>query len=434
MIIKNILKLFFGRVVLIIIQFASLLITNRLLGSEGRGTFASATTWATLFFTFFFLSINTMYLKECADNKGDKDDLKNGFFTFGILLSVASIVISILAYLFFNDNFIKLPLIIYLINIFTIPFMIIQSLSIAVYQSSGDFKKVNIATLFTSAFNLILIILSIFFVKFDVVVFSTISLISWCCCCLYCFVTCRFSFSWPGLNKLFYKKFVSDLSFLHINTIMTFLVSGLNIIIMHKYLSDNVVGQFFLANAIIGYLLILPASIQNVLITNLIDKTNVDRIRTTGTFFKVSVTGMALIVLVLFFFANIIILVLGGKSFANSGFYLQCLLPTVLFQIAGMIWSSLWSIKGYFKLVMKNSFLIVILSVVLNFILIRSMGVMGAIISINIITFLSMCVHIILAMREFKSVGISAHEIIPQKKDFVTVKESISLFRDKFRK
>ena len=86
------------------------------------------------------------------------------------------------------------------------------------------------------------------------------------------------------------------------------------------------------------------------------------------------------------------------------------------------------------KLVMKNSFLIVILSVVLNFILIRSMGVMGAIISINIITFLSMCVHIILAMREFKSVGISAHEIIPQKKDFVTVKENISLFRDKFRK
>ena len=153
MIVKNIIKLFVGRATLILIQFASLLVTNRLLGSEGRGTFASASTWATLFFTFFYLSINTMYIKEYADNKNNREDLKNGFFTFGLLLSMACIGMAVLAYIIFNSSFIRLPFDIYIINICTIPLMIIQVLAISVYQSHGDFKKVNIENRLTEIEN-----------------------------------------------------------------------------------------------------------------------------------------------------------------------------------------------------------------------------------------------------------------------------------------
>ena len=417
-----------GRIVLIITQFILLFITNRLLGSEGRGLFVSATTWALCLFTFFYLSINTMYLKECADKKANKTDLKNGFFSFAVLLSIASIIMAVVFYLLMNEKFIKLPLNIYLINILAIPFMIIQSLSISVYQSDNDFKKVNIVVLFTSVCNLTLVILSVFFLKFNVIIFSIISLFSWFLCSLYCYFTCVFTFSLTAIKKLCYKKFIGNLSFLHINTIMTFLVSGFNILLMHKYISDNEIGQYFLANSITGYLLILPVSIQNVLMAHLINRSHEGKVRITGIFFKATFLSMIGIALFLFFFSGIIVLILGGKSFTHSGFYLKCLLASVIFQIAGIIWSSLWSIRGYFKIITKISFIIVALSVILNFILIQSMGVIGAIITSTIITFLSMCVHIFLAMKEFKSVGISVHEIIPRKKDIIFLKQNLNLF------
>lgn len=434
MVIRNILKLFAGRAMLIVIQLTSLLITNRLLGSEGRGTFASATTWATLFFTLFFLSINTMYLKEFADKKADRGELANGFFTFGVLLSFGGLAIAMLAYWLFNDSFIKLPLLVYVINLLTVPFMIIQSLSISVYQSTGEYRKLNIATLLTSLINLALILLSLLVIKFDVLVFSGISAFSWLCCGLYCFFTCRFRFSIPQMKKLFYRQFVSDLSYLHINTLMTFLVSSLNILIMHKYLSDEQVGHFFLASAVVGYLLILPMSIQNILITNLMNKSNEERVKTTGVFFKLSLLAMIVIVGILFFLANILVYVLGGDSFTESGLYLQYLLPTVLFQIAGVFWSSLWTLKGYFKLIMKVSIGIVALSVICNFIFIWQWGVMGAILCANIITCLSMGVHLILAMREYKKIGGSAYEIIPRRGDLQFVRENVRIILAKFRK
>jgi len=419
---------------LIIIQLTSLLITNRLLGSEGRGTFASATTWATLFFTLFFLSINTMYLKEFADQKADRKELANGFFTFGVLLSLGGLAIALLAYGAFNEAFIKLPFLIYVINVLTVPFMIIQSLSISVYQSTGEYRRLNIATLLTSLINLALILLSLLLVKFDVLVFSAISAFSWLCCGVYCFLTCRFRFSVPQMKKLFYRQFVSDLSYLHINTLMTFLVSSLNILIMHKYLSDEQVGQFFLASAVVGYLLILPMSIQNILITILMNKSNEDRVRTTGVFFKLSLLAMIVIVGILFFLANILVFVLGGHSFSDSGLYLQYLLPTVLFQVAGIFWSSLWTLKGYFKLIMKVSIGIVALSVICNFIFIRQWGVMGAILCANIITCLSMGVHLVLAIMEYRKIGRSAYEIIPRRSDLQIVRENVRMILARFRK
>jgi O-antigen/teichoic acid export membrane protein len=419
---------------LIVIQFVSLLITNRLLGSGGRGLFVSASTWAVFLFTFFYLSINTMYLKECAENKGNKEDLKNGFFSFAVLLSLVCMFIAIIIYLLFNSRFIQLPFNIYFINILTIPGMIFQSLALSVYQSDNDFKKVNIVTLFTAASNFIFILTAILFTHFNVLIFSVISLTSWSLCALYCYITCRFKFSRHALKMLFYRNFVNDISYLHINTIMSFLVSGFNIILMHKYVSDDEVGQFFLANSIIGYLLILPISIQNVLIANLINRTNIEKAKLTGYFYKATLFGMIIIGILLFLFSDLIVLILGGKTFIHSAFYLQCLIISAVFQIAGIMWSSLWNIRGYFKTITKLSILIVLLSILLNFILIKKMGVTGAVITSAVITFLSMCVHLILAMREYKKTGISRAEIFPHKNDFIFLKENLNRFKYRFRK
>jgi O-antigen/teichoic acid export membrane protein len=346
-----------------------------------------------------------------------------------VFLSIACIFCAILIYLLLNERFIKLPLNIYIINVLATPFMIIQSLSVAVFQSNNNFKKVNIVLLFTGVCNLALILFSFFFIQFNVTVFSIITLFSWFFCSLYCYFSCRFTFSIKAFKKLFYKKFTTDISFLHINTIMTFLISGFNILLMHKYISDNEVGQYFLASSITGYLLILPVSIQNVLMANLINKSHTEKVRITGYFFKATLLGMILIAILLFFLSNIIVFILGGKSFTHSAFYLQCLLVSVIFQIAGIIWSSLWSIRGYFKIITKISVVIVALSVILNFTLIKSMGVSGAIITSTIITFLSMCVHIFLAIKEYKSIGIHGYEIIPQKKDFIFFKQNLHLFK-----
>lgn len=426
--------MFLGRILLIIIQFASLLITNRLLGADGRGLFASAGTWSLFLFTVFYLSINVMYIKECADKKIERTDLKNGFFSFAILLSVVSIAVALLLYLFLNKGFIKLPWQIYVINILTIPFMIIQSLSVSVYQSENDFKKVNIIILFTAACSFLFIIISTFFLHFNVTVISVISLASWFLCSLYCYITCHFSFSLRALKTIFYRKFMVDLGFLHTNTIMTFLVSGFNILLMHKYISDSEVGQYFLANTITGYLLILPISIQNVLIADIIHKSHLEKVRATLNFFKAALLGMLVILVPIYFFSDLIIRLLGGKTFIHSAFYLQCLLVTVAFQVAGIIWSSLWNIRGYFKLITKVSFIVVAMSVILNFILIKSMGVEGAIITTLLITFLSMCVHIFLAIKECKKTGIPLLEFIPQKKDYLYLVHNLSILRSKFQK
>ena len=408
-----------------VLQFVNLIITNRMLGAEGRGLFASASTWALGFFTFFFLSINIIYLKKIADQKLDRAILKNGFFTLSVFMALISLLVGLLFYVCLDSNFFRLPFMLFILNMLVVPFMMIQALSLSVFLSANDYKKLNITSIINWAINLLLVVALCFLIEFNPTTLSAITLISWACCGVYCFFACDFSFSLAALKEITKVNFWKELAFLHINSIMTYLMFSLNILIIHRYINNESTGQYFLAASIINYLFIIPGSIQSVLMGSLIEQTEQGKAKLTATFFKGTVLLMLLIVTGVFIFSKQIVEVLGGNTFLSSGRYIELLLPACIFQVAGFIWSSLWNIKGYFKLITKVSIVIVLLSVALDFILIPAIGVMGAIISSTVTCFLAMCVHLWLAIKEFRKVGLSIRELLPRKTDFYTFRNYI---------
>ena len=410
----------FFRTIAIVSQVLILIITNRLVMAEGRGILASSITWANTFFTFFFCSLNIVLFNSINECPAEKDNYQKGVYNISFLLAVAAVVFSFAVYFLLPGIFRNIPVPVLFVSFLTVPFILLQNNLWAIFQARHQFNYFNFAIIISPVVNLLLSILLILLDRYTVLTGCIATCISWVAGTIYCLIKIGLLLDLRSIKIFNNKKILSKILFAHLATIITFIINRTDILFLNYYTDNRSTGFYFMASAMVGYLLIIPMSIQSILYSKLIGLSEQEEKKMITTYSRLSFGIMTLSCIFIELFADQIIWILGGRSFAVSAYFLRILTPCAIIYSVPVIWASLWVAKGYFNKLTNISFATIVINLAMNFILVPKYGAKGA-----AATFITCCIFIFalhfLLIRNYYKGENPFKKLFPQQTDYINI-------------
>lgn len=403
-------SLFFNigsKAVVILSQLAALIITNHIIGAEGRGIFLAAITWSNTFFIFSHCSFSTGILNLSNKKAENVYDLAYLATVGALVLGTIAILIGFLVYgihpaLFNNLNIKYLGL-----AFASIPFMMLQQYSMAVVQVKGNFKVFNILYAIYAILNLAGIVLVWLLHRTSVDMLIYINLAAWV-------ITGAVGiyFTWPFIKKrnknngILHLLIKTSLA-AHFGAIVTFVVSRSDILIVNYFSTEKQTGIYGLAVGIVQMLLIIPLSIQNLLYHSLMGKSLEEQKTTLLQYSRITFAVMFLCAVVIMILSSPLVYIVGGASFKEAIPLFKYFLPAIVFYSMPMVLATQWNIMGIFRQVNISSIFILILSMASNIILVPWIGITGGAITFLVIAIAAFLVHVWLVKKNLGDTRLS---------------------------
>jgi O-antigen/teichoic acid export membrane protein len=387
-------------------QFIALILTNHIIGPEGRGIFIAAITWSSTFFTLSHFSLSTGILNLSNKNAENIYKLAYTSAVAALVLGAASFLSGIIIYGIIPSLFNNLTLK-YIVLVFaTIPFMMLQQYTMAVVQVKGNFRAFNILYAAYGIINLAGITIAWLANETSVDLLIFINLVAW-------FLTGVISFRYlypdfklrhagDSIVKLFAKTSLAA----HIGAIVTFAVSRSDILIINYFCNEKQTGVYGLAVGIVQILLIIPLSIQNLLYHSLLGKSVEEQKKVLLQNSRLTFTIMFFAAAVVYLLSQPLVNLVGGKGFEEAIPLFKYFLPAIVFYSMPMVLATQWNIMGIFRQVNILSMVLLILSLTGNIILVPFIGITGGAVTFLAMAFISFCIHIWFVQKQLGSTSV----------------------------
>ena len=415
-----------SKAIVIASQFAALIITNHIIGPEGRGIFLAAVTWSNTFFILSHCSLSTGILNLSHKDPANINSLAKISAVSAFVLGIVSILLGFAMFGLHPQIYNNISVKYLLLTFAVIPFMMLQQYCMAVMQVKGNFKAFNILYACYAVTNLTGITIVWLMHKTSVDLLIYINLFAWIVTGIASLYYC-----WPIINRSTIKnpmlRTLAKVSIAaHFGAIVSFIISRSDILIVNYFSTDKQTGIYGLAVGIVQILLIIPLSIQNILYHALLGKTLAEQKKILLQYARITFTVMTACAIGILLLSRPLVYIVGGKNFAEAIPLFKYFLPGIVFYSIPMVMATQWNIMGIFRQVNIASIFVLVISILSNILLIPYIGVTGGAITFLVVGMASFLLHIWFAK---KNLGLSSiKEIIVLKK------QDLSIFISKNKK
>ena len=364
------------------IELATLMVTARILGPDGRGVVATILAWASLFAAIFGFSLGQVIVHRLTGNE-NKDQFN---LTFSALLPVSFILILagwLCAYIVYfqseSGGLKALPEGILLLGFALIPLMIWDTYCSHLLSASGRLHIYNKGLILgrTAGFGVMLsAILLLGLGAYSPLLGSMTSLLLIIMASVY---GIRNSLHWP------LKFHVSEVTGLlggglklHINTIGSYLLMTVDVIILSQFRGAEEVGWYQAAMQFISVPLMLPAVITMVLFSKIAEQGPDNTWTIQRQLIWQIMALMGAIALAGYFIAPVLITGLLGSDFAEAVPVFRILLLAMIGMCFSQLMVSQWISRGLFLQASIITITVGVTNVILNFMFIPTYGMYAA--------------------------------------------------------
>jgi O-antigen/teichoic acid export membrane protein len=362
---------------------ATLVLTARLLGPEGRGVIAAVISWVGLFGTFAHLSLGQVALHRAAQSEGNPWFSK----TFGalLLLAVALTVLSssVAVYLYWATHgslYGHLPVILLALGFSMLPLQIWEQYGSSLLMAVNELRVYNKAQIAGRTVGLIAVYAFVGFLGWGVagaiganllgqlVVSLTGIIILW-----------RLAGKTWRVDRGEVFSLLRDGAKLHVNAIGNTLLTQANILMVNFYCSKAEVGWFQFSNQLVGIMLIVPQAASMVLYARMSQK-GPDQVWPEQKRLGLQLLGLIILLSAsAYLVAPWMIPAVVGEKFQESVPVFRLLLFALLGMTMSTLMANQWIGRGLFLQASGLTLLGGITNTALNYILIPRNGMMGAV-------------------------------------------------------
>jgi O-antigen/teichoic acid export membrane protein len=418
-----------------IIGILTSIVIARILGPEKKGIITAALVIPNLILFISTLGIRQSIIFFTGKKKFQDHEILSSIFYFLIVFSAAGIIINYFVFKFSFGFSKDLSLFSILLLLTYIPLRLTGNYLNSFFIGKSRFKIVNALKWGGSSIYLLLILLFVYFLKFDFSgIFVSLNLLA--------AITILFLFSaliFKGTSLKFRNAFrfhkdvwrqMLVLGFLYA---IAFVVIQLNLrvdVLFLKYFRNNAeVGYYSIAVAISEMIWQFPLAMSIVIMSKTANSENINKtVKDINIIFKYTATVVILMGVLLYFVAPYIIPFFYSTQFNSSIVIVQTIIPGIIcFAIMIILTSYIIGI-GKPKVIIIIGLPALIINMILNYFFIPLWGGVGAAIATDISYFIALVCTVVYYAR---SNNILLHELILfQKEDFSVL---LKYFRNKFQ-
>ena len=392
---KNASWIVIGRVFQLVLTFVTTMLVARYLGPEKYGTITYTYSYVALFLPLCTLGMNDIVVKELLDNKDKNNEILGSIFVLRFISSLLSIGFIYIVIRLLNNN----PVFTYIafLQSLSLVFQIFDSI-IYFYQSRLLAKKTGIifviAYLLTAVFRIIGLAIKkdtawfAFAVSLDYLVVSALLLIR------YFIDGNRLTFS---INTC--KKLLKRSSHYIFSGLMIVIYSKADNIILGNMIDETTVGYYSAATTLCNAWPFLLTAIIDSASPIIIDtyKENKKEYEKKIKQLYASVFYIALVVAVLTtLLSKVIVSILYGQNYMATVTPLRIVCWSTIFASLGVARASWMQCENKLKYEATLSFLGAITNVILNIVLIKHYGIIGAAFALLLTQFITNIVYVYL--------------------------------------
>lgn len=385
---QHILETSSARALALMISLASLSVTARVLGPEGRGIIAGATTWINLLATLGSLSVGQVVIHRAAANR-DLAWVRSAFGAGLLLVCGLSGIIwlgALTAGYFVANMYGQLPWWALAVVFAALPFSIWERFGSQLLICTGHLRFFNQRLILASLLGFLALIVVL--VLFDwgviggliVTVLSTV-LVS----------TLGIHRLWEVAGKSFVVRSAELLSLirdglkLHLHTIGGTFLALSGVLLVNYYRNPSEVGWYQLAVQMVTALMIVPQAVWVVLNEKIAGK-GPDKIWPLQRRLLIQSIGlMMFIISVSYLMAPYAVLLIAGESFSPSIELFRIMLPSAFGMSLSYFMGTQWLGRGLFGQTALLTILFGATNLILNMIFIPKFGVSAAAWSMTIV-------------------------------------------------
>ena len=366
-----------------LLSLFTLFISARYLGPEGRGAYAAAIAWATLFATFANLSLGQA-LQFRLQHVSNKLSLSQQIGTLGglaLVLSFMVLVIAAIGYFATQGALFKgLESLLLCVAFAAVPLMMWEQFSNNILAAVSRLDIFNRGQYVGRTLGLVAFLVLVGALGQGVVGALGAQFIGQLAIAIVVlFPLWKLAGQRPTVQKEEIRPLLSAGAKVHLTTVSALLLDQVGILLINNYLTKADVGYYQLAQQMISIMLILPQSALMVVYGGIATSSPDQfwsRQRKLAT--KVLVI-MVVAAMLAFLLSPYLIRSLAGEHFEPAAIIFQWLLPTLAGQSLAILMTPQWVSRGLFFL--NNSLTVVttILVVGASWILIPLFGIEGAI-------------------------------------------------------
>jgi len=369
------------RVYSLLMGLASLALTSRFLGPEGRGVIAGVIAWVTLFAKLGSLSMGQVVVHHAATQRD-----KSWLGPVSAALVLLTIILSILIWLltatigyFKGDIFGRLPVWALCLGFLSLPFYIWESYGVYLLTSSGLLTFYNRVQIFTSSIGFVLIVIALVIFEWGVggVLLATLMTSA-------LIAGVGISKIWRSAKKTISIKatvvhtLIRNGLKLHLNAVGGVSLTVVNTLMINYYSNPVEVGWYQLASQLIATVMILPQAVSRVL-NERTGESGPDQMWPEQKHILVQLIGLMLVVIILgYFLSPWIVVLIAGKQFLPSVEVFRILLVSVVGLSLSHGMANQWLGRGLFLQTALLTLFFGCVNILLNAIFIPRYGMVGA--------------------------------------------------------
>lgn len=381
--ISRILKMSLARGYGVLLSMATLFISARLLGPDGRGTFAAALAWASLFATLFCLSLGQA-LQHRLQSSARKPELAEQIGTLGglaLIVSTVALSAAIVAYLVTSGEIYKgLSPVLLVIAFAAVPLLVWEQYASNILAAAARTDILNRSQYFGRSIGFGFFLIFVMLLGWGVLGALTSQFLAQVLVALFTAVPlwklANRSVKWASHDVW---PIVRSGGMIHLTTVSAFLLDQVSILLINNYLSKQDVGQYQLAQQMVGLMLIVPQSALMIIYGGLA-KSNPDAFWPKQRRLAKQVLGGMLVAGALaYVIAPWLVTLVAGQAFAPSVAMFRSLLPSVLGFSLALLLTPQWIARGFLRLNMALTVITSAAVVAASFWAIPRFGVEGAI-------------------------------------------------------
>ncbi len=372
-----------ARIYSLLAGIATLVLTARLLGPEGRGIIAAVISWVGLYSTFAYFSLGQVALNRAAQGGGQAWLPR----TFGALLFLMIILSGLSASIAFGLYWVTrgnlyghLSISFLVLGFLMLPLQIWEQYGSSLLMSVNEVRIYNKGQVFGRTVGLIAVYAFVGFFGWGVAGAIGANLLGQMTVSLVGMPTL-----WSLAGKTWevdqgeVLSLIRDGAKLHINAVGMTLLTQADILMVNYYCTKAEVGWYQFANQLVGTMLIVPQAASIVLYARMSQK-GANEVWPEQRRLGLQLFGLiAVLSLVAFFVAPCIIPFVAGERFRQSVAVFRLLLPALFGMTLSTLMANQWIGRGLFLQASSLTLLGGITNIALNYILIPRHGMMGAV-------------------------------------------------------
>ncbi len=364
------------------IELISLLITARVLGPDGRGTVASIIAWTALFAAVFGLSLSQVIVYRFTNNVSNSQFNRtfSALIPLSFFLCLAGWLCALVIYTQTESGGLKqLPTGVVVLGFTLLPFIMWESYSSHLLSTTGRLNQYNMGLVIGKTLGFTTMLVVIFLAGLGVYGPIIGNLAALIITILIAILTMRESLSKPLC--VYASEVVSLVSGglkLHINTIGSFLLLTVDIVILSQYRSMEEVGWYQAATQLIAVPLMLPGVVTMVLYSKVADEGPVKVWTIHRRLIQQIMVVIGVVAVVSYFIAPNLVYLLLGSEFTETIPVFRILLLAMIGMCFSQLMVAQWIGRGLFLQAGIITIVAGLTNVILNFYFIPTFGMYAA--------------------------------------------------------